>query len=394
MIIQKKYFSVLPLILACSCTAHAIEYSQHIKLDATFLEHPEFSPLITDTDTSQRLQFINYRLNLSEQFEALKFETHYELVSLYSDRNTLQANDPDQHRLFDLTSDLHNSGSQQSYHRLDRLLISYNTASTSTRFGRQAITWGSGFVFNVMDLFNPFSPTAIDTEYKPGDDMLFIQATTKSNADWQLIYLPRRDENDHIKKAESSLAAKLHTTISSSDIDILFSQHYDETIIGIGFHQPFADSMWRLDITNSRTTDNKNITSLSTNLDYSWTGLDKNMYGFIEYYYNGFGKDKLNETASTSLLNRISRAELHSLFKRYLAIGLRIELHPLINLSPTLIKNMDDNSSLLSVTVQYDWLQNLSLTGQLLLGQGNTDSEYGGQLSQGNSLNILMSIYF
>jgi len=374
--------------------AAALEYNQHIKLDASFLEFPDASPLIVNDDSSQNLQLINYRLNLSEQIDNLQFKAHYELISLHSDRSNLQTTDPDQYRLFDLTSALTDTPSQQTYHRLDRLLVTYNTDNIITRFGRQAVTWGNGFVFNVMDLFNPFSPTAIDTEYKPGDDMLYIQSKFESNADWQFIYLPRRNSDSDIKKSKSSFAAKFHTMISSSDLEFLVSQHYDEDIIGFGFNYPVADSMWRMDITQTRTNTDKNITSLSTNIDYSWTSFNKNFYGFLEYYYNGFGTDKSGEIAGSLLLERVARGELYALYKRYLAAGLRIEIHPLINLSPTFIQNLTDNSSLLSLTAQYDWLQNLSLTGQLLLSQGNAASEYGGQLSQGDSLHLLMSVYF
>jgi len=372
---------------------HALEYNQHIKLNASFLEFPDSSPLNINEDTSQGLQFLNYRLNVYEQVDSLQFETHYELMSLHSDRSDLQAINPDKYRLFDLTSEIKDSSSQQTYHRLDRFFINHNSDNINTRFGRQAITWGNGFVFNVMDLFNPFSPTALDTEYKPGDDMIYIQMTQASNADWQFIYLPRRDLNNDIKKDESSFAAKFHTTISSSDIDVLVSQHYSEEIIGFGFNHPVADSMWRLDITHTRTDADTNITSLSTNLDYSWTSFNKNFYGFVEYYYNGFGIDA-GETTNASLLNRVARGELHTLFKRYLAIGLRIEIHPLINISPTLIQNLTDNSALLSLNAQYDWLQNLSISAQLLLSQGDSESEYGGPSSQGDSLNLLMSLYF
>ena len=388
-----KVFSCLTLSLFFS-NAFSLDYNQHIKLDASFLQFPDSSPLVLNDDASQSLQFINYRLNLSEQIDNVQFETHYELLSLHSDRSILQSTDPDQHRLFDLTSTITDSPSQQTYHRLDRLLVSYNTDNITTRFGRQAITWGNGFVFNVMDLFNPFSPTAIDTEYKPGDDMLYIQTILASNSDWQFIYLPRRNNDSDIKKSESSFAAKFHTTISSSDLEFLVSQHYNEEIFGFGFNYPVADSMWRMDITQTRTNTDKNITSLSTNMDYSWTSFNKNFYGFVEYYYNGFGTDKSGETANTLLLDRVARGEFYALFKRYLAAGLRIEIHPLINLSPTLIQNLTDNSALLSLTAQYDWLQNLSLTGQLLLSQGNAASEYGGQLSQGDSLHLLMSVYF
>jgi len=37
------------------------------------------------------------------------------------------------------------------------------------------LSWGNGLVFSPMDIVNPFDPTAVDTEYKAGDDMLYGQ---------------------------------------------------------------------------------------------------------------------------------------------------------------------------------------------------------------------------
>ena len=59
------------------------------------------------------------------------------------------------------------------------------------RIGRQAVTWGNGFLFNPMDLFNPFAPTQIDRDYKIGDDMIFTQFPLKQTGDLQLLYVPR-----------------------------------------------------------------------------------------------------------------------------------------------------------------------------------------------------------
>ena len=37
------------------------------------------------------------------------------------------------------------------------------------------MSWGNGLVFQPMDLFNPFTPTAVDRDYKPGNDLLLVE---------------------------------------------------------------------------------------------------------------------------------------------------------------------------------------------------------------------------
>jgi len=79
----------------------------------------------------------------------------------------------DNRRWFDLTHEISNNGEMATLLRLDRASVGYVGDKTVLRFGRQAISWGSGLLFTPMDIFNPFDPSAVDKEYKAGDDMLY-----------------------------------------------------------------------------------------------------------------------------------------------------------------------------------------------------------------------------
>jgi len=391
---RKKLFSnyLLYTIALISFNAHCWDNSQHIKYNFLNLEYPDNAPASFNGGSSQAYNSLSYRLNLTEQFNAFDIETHYEFISLNSDSSNLNFLNPDENRLFSLTDDLSDNPDQLTYHRLDRLFVTYTTDTIITRFGRQAVTWGNGFFYNVMDIFNPFSPTAIDTEYKTGDDMLYIQSLNESGNDWQLIVLPRRDTTGDIKETESSLAMKFHTVKASTDIDLLFAQHYGSSVIAVGLSHAIAESMWRFDISHTQTEDNKNISSLSTNIDYSWTGFGKNMYGYIEYYYNGFGVDDASGIATPALLSRLQRGELFANNRNYLALGLRTELHPLVNLSTTIIHNATLNNSLLNLLLSYDVKQNLTLNTQLAVSdQSNQNSLYD---NPDNTFSLLISYYF
>ena len=64
-------------------------------------------------------------------------------------------------------------------------------ADENLRFGRQALSWGNGLFYAPMDLVNPFDPAAIDTEYKAGDDMLYLQYLQDSGNDLQAAVVVR-----------------------------------------------------------------------------------------------------------------------------------------------------------------------------------------------------------
>lgn len=380
-----QFFLITFLALIFYKSALALESVQHLKFSSSHLSYSDpFQP----DDSNENLSTINYRLNLSERFDNIKVESHYQLNSIYSNKQNLTYSNPDTHRLFNLSSLVSENNNQIIYHNFDRLFISYNTDNTRTKFGRQSITWGNGLVYNVMDIFNPFSPTAIDKEYKTGDDMFYTQALTDTGNDWQLIYLPRRDVNSDIQQSESSLAVKYHATLSETDFDLLFAKHYDSEILGIGLSRPIGETMWRFDITHTVTNDNQVTTSLVTNLDYSWESFNKNIYGFIELYHNGFGnKDSININ-NTHLIERLSRGEVFTPFTNYIASGVSIELHPLVKLTPTLILEIDNSNSSLITSVEYNWKQNLGLIASLIYNQPQELTPTN------NSISVLLSYYF
>ena len=79
----------------------------------------------------------------------------------------------DRTRLFDLTTDINEEDKWASVARLDRSYLSFSDKHFVVKLGRQAVTLGNGLVFQALDLFNPFSPTEIDKDYKSGDDLLY-----------------------------------------------------------------------------------------------------------------------------------------------------------------------------------------------------------------------------
>lgn len=365
--------------------AVAFEYQQHIKLNTSY---NDYSDLVQTNDDTNTLNNLNYRINLSENFSDYKIESHYQLSTVHSNNQNLTYINPDERRLFNLSSLISDDNQSITQHRLDRLLLSFNTDNTRTKFGRQSISWGNGLVYNVLDIFNPFSPTAFDKEYKSGDDMLYTQLLINNNSDWQLLYLPRRNAELNIKQSESSFAAKYHTTTLTTDIDLLFAKHYESDIIGVGFSQPIGDTIWRVDITHTETDDNKTLTSLVSNIDYSWTSFNKNFYGFIELYHNGFGNENTVNINNTQLNERILRGEIFTPFTNYLATGLNIEIHPLLQFSPTLLHEIDNNNPSLILSLTYDWHQNLGLTSNLVYSHPQD------LIPTNNSIGLLLSYYF
>ncbi len=299
----------------------------------------------------------------------------------------------DSRRLMDLTKTICDNDEYNLYHRLDRLVLILQPEWGNIRIGRQALTWGNGLLFNPMDLFNPFAPTDIDRDYKIGDDMITTQFSLYKTYDLQFLYVPRRDSDSHnVEWNDSSLAGKLHFVSGTTEFDIMAGRHYKDEVIGLGSQGYLGDTVWRMDATwtflpeESR---KNSYLSLVANMDYSWVWLKKNFYGFIEFYFNGLGKNNYTKAYSDpDITERLVRGDMFSLGRTYLSGEIQAELNPLLNVYFTIINNLADLSGILQPRLNWDMAENTQLTFGANISYGKTGTEYGGfKIGQTNYLN-------
>ena len=251
------------------------------------------------------------------------------------------------------------------------------------RFGRQALSWGNGLFYAPMDLVNPFDPAAVDKEYKAGDDMLYGQYLRDNGADVQGAYVVRRNVlSGDVEADEATVAIKYHGFAGAGEFDLLVAHHYGDAVIGVGASHGIGGAQWSADVVVSDTTLDTYV-QLTTNLSYSWNKFGKNISGAIEYHYNGFGQkdgryDPVSLASNRDLLLRLSRGELFTLGRHYLAGSIMIEMTPLWSVSPTLLSNVEDPSALLQLVTNYSLGDNMTLLGSVNLPLGGNGTEFGG----------------
>jgi len=345
---------------------------------------------------------------------------HYEILGVAGDslatrrawaaaglplRGTVTGLPDDRTRLLDLTDDFIDENRSAAVHRLDRLAVGYTNGTATLRLGRQAVSWGNGLAFQVMDFVNPFSPIAIDKDYKTGEDMLYGQWQWGAAGDVQGMALPRRDPLTRQLDAEqASYALKGHIRTTALELDLLAARHYDQDLLSVGLVRSVGGAVWRTDVLHTELPDRRGEWSYLTNLDYSWVLFGKNMYGFVEYFRNAFGASR-NEaylTPDPELLKRLARGELYTLARDYTALGLQVEWTPLVNVFATAIGNLNDGSKLLQLRGVWDIRQNLVGQVGATVPIGNRGTEYGGvpvtptglTLGPGRSLYARVAYYF
>jgi len=380
------------LLLLCSGAAVAeVQWGGHVKFlpSATDYQSDDLAAVLGDDPALD--QGLDLRLKLESRSGGLDASVHYELLGLAGDSvATLQRAGSvglpgrsllpsDARRLLDLSDRIDGPGHSMAVQRLDRLSLGYSTDYTVVRIGRQAVSWGNGLAFQVLDFINPFAPLTVDKDYKTGDDLLYGQYLLRNGDDLQAMLVPRRDPvSGALGTGQSTLAVKYH--LLGPELDLLAAVHYDQPRLGVGLSHSLGEAIGRLDIAVSRLARGGWELSLVVNLDYSWVWSDHNVYGFAEYFHSGVGAHGPHDYAApdAELAERIARGELYTLGRDYVAAGLDAELTPLMHLKPTLLANLDDGSGILQVNLSYDWSESVQLLGGLDLPWGGRGSEYGG----------------
>jgi hypothetical protein len=320
------------------------------------------------------------RLNFKAVPGRWTFSADYQLVGLYGDRVEYTRDLPpaiemlsprlpdDRRRLFDFTKVMHDRDKAALLHRLDRFWAGYASEKAVVRMGRQAISWGNGLFYAPMDLVNPFDPAAIDTEYKAGDDMVYLQYLQDSGNDVQAAAVVRRNLLDGEVESE---------------------QATDDLVLGLGGTWSPGGAVLRGDLVVTDT-DSDTYAQLVANWSYSWTWRGRNMSGAVEYHFNGFGQhdgryDPESLAQNPDLLERLARGETFTLGRHYLAGSVLIEMSPLWMLTPTVLANVTDPSALLQIVTSYSLSDNMTFLGSLNVPVGPGGSEFGG-IPSGNGL--------
>ncbi|MDH5546291.1 MAG: DUF1302 domain-containing protein [Gammaproteobacteria bacterium] len=376
---MKRQVFLFVLLFFCITSASAQwENKASIKTRVMHYSFPEHSPLSGETYS---IISAPIRLMTQKDWSSISAAVHYDFLYFFSVHQNFPGGEPVDDNFFDLTAIVSDQGKQLFLHRLDRLFLHYRGERLSAKFGRQALSWGHGLMFQVMDMFNPFSPVALDTDYKNGTDMLSSEWLFDNGDDAQGLFVPRREaDNTGWDISGSSYAIKYHALLVDTDVDILVARHREEEVVGVGFARPVKQSMWRLDVVMNRNATTGTHNALVTNIDYSWVWFEHNFYGFVEYLYDEKGA---REQGDITLIG-----------KHLFATSVRMELHPLVNASVGTIANLEDQSGLGLFSLHYDWMQDFSLSGSITTPFGAKDSSFAGPMSTNSIFQLQLSAYF
>ncbi len=284
-------------------------------------------------------------------------------------------------RAVNLTTQISSGSRHAVAARLDRAQLVWQKQRWRARLGRQALSLGSGLVFNPMDIFNPFSPTATDRDFKPGSDALLLTRSGNNGSEFEAFAVFRRERGEQNPHADQgSYALRYRSTVKSLEYEVIGARHFDANVAMASLSGPLGGAVWRLNWVGSHE-QGETTHSIVVNLDYGFGFRDQLGYGFVEYYHNGYGNRRAAENLSNLSLDaiaRLGRGELFVTERNYLSAGTRLGLSPLLNFTTTAIVNLDDFAPLVQSAFTYTAGNNVTIETGAIVPTGGSGDEFGG----------------
>ncbi len=390
----------LAVIWGIAVSAQALEVGGRVKVEALRNEAGPYTPearlghkISSEVAAQLRLEVLH---NLNDwSFETAwlvdgrhgsAVEKEQELRKSYPDL----ANTGSDFGYWDLDETLVDDHEDSLSHRLDRLDLTYTKNNLVVRLGRQALTWGSGQVFHPMDLVNPFGPVATDTAYKRGTDMAYLQWLFDSGADVQFVVVPHKgrgsDDPNTGKPTQAIFGSIPGGTIQWN---LLLANDRADTVLGIGATGPVGEALWNLEVSPTFVDGGNTRTAALANITYAGFWKGRNLSTFIELYHSDFGESGSYTSAglNADLSKRLRRGQLFVTGRDYLSLGATWDWTPLVQLSPTLIFNIHDKSTLFDTQLSWSVSDDIAVKAGIRVPAGGRGTEMGGlELAPGSGL--------
>ncbi|MCC7112675.1 MAG: hypothetical protein IT382_25515 [Deltaproteobacteria bacterium] len=268
-----------------------------------------------------------------------------------------------QRRLFDFEPWLVDEGALRVQHNLDRLLLRWQTPDFALTLGRQALSWGTGRLWNPTDLLSPFSPTDVDREVRRGVDAARLSLPLHETTQMEILWLPQPTLEDQ------GFVVRVQTNLWQTDVSGSVAKYVDDLVLGadlagdlgpLGVHGEVA---WTLPVVDLRLDEpDPELGGARVEGDFvravaglDWRPLEELVLGG-EYYFNGFGAADKEDIVSVLASPRVVRGEVFGAGRHYAGLVASWLADELLTLSASAVVNLTDPGVLFVPALEY-WVE-------------------------------------
>lgn len=288
-----------------------------------------------------------------------------------------------QHDFAELDAVLWESEKSIGYLEADRFYLDYYKDKFHTTLGRQRVAWGTCWVWNPTDLFNPRNVLNFDYEELPATDAIRVQYYTGAVTKIDVTYQPAKVPNNQI------LAGLWSLNEWDYDINLIAGMRFKRWLTGFSWAGDILDAGFRGEVLFTQAPDKPDtnsiyqqigesslsswdtpIVSVALSGDYTFPNT---FYIHTEILYNNNGKTSntllfQEEALSLGMLSA-ARWSLYQEFSYYITPLLRGTLYGIFN--------PDDKSFVIVPSINYSVITNLDLYLISLFFEGDTLTQYG-----------------
>jgi hypothetical protein len=260
---------------------------------------------------------------------------------------------------------------------VDRLTASWVSSDLWITVGRQAVTWGEAYFFNINDLFGAFPITETNRLYKQGIDAVIVTASLGQFSDLALVAVPSADTAD----TADNFAANLVMPLGTGSLTLTGGRILDDDKVGVGYTMDIGGAKLYGTYLVTEEDDGDRFREAVAGIE-SQVGPYTHLVG--ELFYNGWGTDDTDEYLSLLFTDRFLSGQALTLGRVNGALQISRQVTPLLTITPALFANLSDGSALTRLDGGWSFSDLTTLTGGIFVGLGKRPesgvwkSEYGG----------------
>lgn len=263
--------------------------------------------------------------------------------------------------------------------KLHRLYAKFVKGDMTITLGRQQIRFGSGRLWNPLDILNPIAPTFVEgAEDQKGTDALRLEYYPDESTEIAFAYAPKRVDDvldtGIFANKNTNAVVRVKTSVKDADLAVLGGRVAQKNLGGIDIAAIARDGMLRGSLLYAFPDHGDSYVLGSAGYEYNFSN---GIYCLVEYFYNQNALSRNSELSSAYFesLNRDINEDQYALtanqfitFNRhYFGLALGYDITPLLRGEVFTIADVEGRGIFISPLLKYNILQNIdiSVTGML-----------------------------